>query len=117
MSDAIDRAAAALGARVHQRQLEVESALARHCPEFPLALLRQAFGARLESVRTPDIDYGPDPPAAVPLSEPWVRPKPPKGDYPVVVAQMSPEKRRFLRRKRLPRVRRAGMMRDYGHHE
>lgn len=102
---------------VQMRRKQVEEALATHLPDFPIQLLRETFGAKLVSLRSPTVNFGPEPErglVAGPLwYVPWVIPKPPKGDYPVVVVEMSPEKRRFLRR--LRRVRRASKIRHHEH--
>lgn len=102
----LEEKTAALGEKVRRRQVAVVEAIDRHLPELPLALLRETFDAKISFLRSPDINYGADPGPGIPPSEPWIIPKPPKGDYPAVVGfPMTPEKRRFLARQRLQRTR------------
>lgn len=110
---ALEAAVRSIDERMQQRREQVAAALARHLPDFPVDRLRETFGARVESIRCEQISYGPEPPESVVPGDPWVIPKPPKGDYPVIVAMMSEAKRQRLNR--LRRVRSAGKIRAYEH--
>jgi len=107
---------------VKERREQVERVFQERMPDFPLELLRSTFQAKVYNVRSPEVDYGPgylvDPrETSVVPQDPWVIPKPPKGDYPAVVVEMSPQKRRFLLRRRLPRARPAGKIKEHYEHE
>jgi hypothetical protein len=102
----LDSKLSALDFRVKERQRLVEEAFATHLPDLPLQLLRQSFGARIQMLRSPGMDYG----------HPDVLP----GETSIKLTQIGPVPIKYSRRGRalfaervkpLPRVRTASKMR------
>jgi hypothetical protein len=110
--DNLDKKLGALDAKVRARQKAVMAALEKFMPDLPVTGIKAAFGAQILSLRSPDIDYGPEQPRGIIPTDPWVTPfssgnkrdrTDQAGGVPVVVAVMSPQKRKFLNRRRNPR--------------